>query len=63
MEQKYYWILFSYYRDRELQCLADIHPFIVQNKLKKRYYLINWKELTKEEYDESLHYIVHYTDI
>ena len=63
MEQKYYWILFSYYRDREIQCLSDIHPIIVQKKLRKYLWLENWKELTEEEYDELSTDVVHYTDI
>ena len=66
MEQKYYWVLFSYnYKSimQKLQCLADIHPIKVQEKLDEYYTLMNWKELTKAEYDQFLTYVVHYTEI
>jgi len=66
MEQKYYWVLFNYYNRmniRKFQCLSDIHPIMVQEKLDEYYFLINWKELTKEEYDELSTYVVHYTYI
>ena len=66
MEQKYYWVLFLKINNsimQKFQCLADIHPIMVQEKLDEHYFLINWKELTKAEYDQFLTYVVHYTDI
>jgi hypothetical protein len=53
-EQKYYWISFQ----RETLIVEDVtiqHPFIkitkMRNQNSKYGSLLNWKEITKEEYD------------
>jgi hypothetical protein len=53
-EQKYYWMLFEI-SDLKLEDVTHEHPFIVitkrRNKNPDYKALLNWKEITKEEYD------------
>lgn len=54
-EQKYYWMcLLNRYENRFTNSFSTMHPIEITKNSDETIALINWKEITKEEYDMAL---------